>query len=147
MTIGSKRTICVIGYVSAISLVVFVLVEVAHLMCVHSAWRRGELQKEMLEEIRRASALVRRGDSLEDLTAKFKASKLYELSKDEVKALPYHQRGNWRVYDGTQYRTLEWKVYEIDGLLGMYCGSIEVGLDKGRVSTVRLVYELPEEVP
>ncbi len=147
MPIESTRTCRVIEYVITISLVALVLIEVTHLLCFHGSRCRAELQREMLSEIRQASALVRPGDSLEDLTAKFKASKLYELSKDEVNALPYHQQGHWRVYDGTRSRTLDWKVYEIDGLVGMYCGSIEIGLDKGQVSTVRLVYELAEEAP
>lgn len=147
MPIGSTRTRCVIEYVIAISLVAFVLIEVAHLLCFRHSRYRAELQREMLSEIRNASALVRPGDSLEELTTKFRASKLYELTKDEVDALPYRRRGRWSVHDGTQNSPLDWKVYEIDGLVGMYCGSLEVGIDNGKVSAVRIVYELTEEVP
>ena len=147
MPIESTRTRCVIEYVIAISLVAFVLIEVAHLLCFRHSRYRAELQREMLSEIRNASALVRPGDSLEELTTKFRASKLYELTKDEVDALPYRRRGRWSVHDGTQNSPLDWKVYEIDGLVGMYCGSLEVGIDNGKVSAVRIVYELTEEVP
>ena len=147
MPIGSTRTRCVIEYVIAISLVAFVLIEVAHLLCFRHSRYRAELQREMLSEIRNASALVRPGDSLEELTTKFRASKLYELTKDEIDALPYRRRGRWSAQAGPQNRPVGWKVYEIDGLGGRYCGSLEVGIDNGKVSAVRIVYELTEEVP
>jgi len=124
MPIGSTRTCRVIEYVIAISLVALVLIEVTHLLCFHGSRGRAELQREMLSEIRHASALVRPGDSLEELTTKFRASILYELSTDEVNALPYRRRGRWSAHDGTQSSPLDWKVYEIDGLAGMYCGSL-----------------------
>lgn len=145
MPIEYTRTLRVIGYMVAISLVVFVLIEVIHIIYFHGSRCRAELQREMLTEIRHVSALVRSGYSLGDLITKFQATDLFEMSKAEVEALPYRQRGRWSVHDGTQNRTLDWKVYEIDGLVGMYYGSIEVGMDKGRVSAVRIVYEIQKE--
>ena len=93
MPIEYTRTLRVIGYMVAISLVVFVLIEVIHIIYFHGSRCRAELQREMLTEIRHVSALVCSGYSLGDLITKFQATDLFEMSKAEVEALPTVSEG------------------------------------------------------
>ena len=137
----------VAGQVIMIGLIIVVALEVFHLigfhfLDVHYGWRSSQGQL-VLNGLHSALNLSRQDCSEESLVGKFNADNPILLKKEDILKWPSRYRGEYSLYENGKHVATDWKIYEIDPL-GDYLGRLELGVAKGSVHGVRIVYEIED---
>ncbi len=137
----------VVGQIIMIGLIIVVALEGFHLigfhfLAVHYDWRRTQGQQ-VLNGLHSALSLSRQDCCEESLVGKFNADNPMLLKKEDILKWPSRYRGEYSLYENGKYVATDWKIYEIDPL-GDYLGRLELGVAKGSVHRVRIVYEIED---
>ena len=137
----------VVGKVIMIGLIIVVALEVFHLigfhfLAVHYGWSSSQGQQ-VLNGLHSALNLSGQDCSEESLVGKFNADNPMLLKKEDILKWPSRYRGEYSLYENGKHIATDWKIYEIDPL-GDYLGRLELGVAKGGVHRVRIVYEIED---